>query len=893
MNILFKLALLAGIVVALGLMGFQQVAAQQPGITVTRGISPSSVPADGGEVTVTINISGYSGIGSVEETLPEGFSYVDGSVMPSDLTPEVDGRKVTFGLVGETSFSYKVSASGSAGQHRFSGELIYGLDKNTVTVVGDTSLMVEAAQQPGITVTRGISPSSVPADGGEVTVTINISGYSGIGSVEETLPEGFSYVDGSVMPSDLTPEVDGRKVTFGLVGETSFSYKVSASGSAGQHRFSGELIYGLDKNTVTVVGDTSLMVEAAQQPGITVTRGISPSSVPADGGEVTVTINISGYSGIGSVEETLPEGFSYVDGSVMPSDLTPTRAGQKLTFPLVGETSFTYRVMTSASAGTYNFPSGSKLVYGIDRTEVSVGGASRITVGTASRPQPRPQPPAPSPAPSDDTCLETLLVDRVIGEWSSSCGSTDQAGSYARYYSFMLTEESEVTITLESSTDPYLYLRAGDTKSGAYLYENDDVDPGTDTNSEILETLGAGTYTIEATTYSAGETGSFTLTVSGLGGGAVAGPSDDTCLETLLVDRVIGEWSSSCGSTDQAGSYARYYSFMLTEESAVTISLESSTDPYLYLRAGDTKSGAYLYENDDVDPGTDTNSEIEETLGAGIYTIEATTYSAGETGSFTLTVSGLGGGAVAGPSDDTCLVDTVSVDGAVIGEWSSSCGSTDQAGSYARYYSFTLSEGSAVTISLESSTDPYLYLRAGDTKSGAYLYENDDVDPGTDTNSEILETLGAGTYTIEATTYSAGETGSFTLTVSGLGGGAVAGPSDDTCLETLLVDRVIGEWSSSCGSTDQAGSYARYYSFMLTEESAVTISLESSTDPYLYLRAGDTKSGAYLYENDDVDPGTDTNSEIEETLGAGIYTIEATTYSAGETGSFTLTVGGL
>ena len=321
----------------------------------------------------------------------------------------------------------------------------------------------------------------------------------------------------------------------------------------------------------------------------------------------------------------------------------------------------------------------------------------------------------------------------------------------------------------------------------------------------------------------------------------------------------------------------------------VTITLESSTDTYLYLRAGEAKSGTAAHENDDVAPGTDTDSEIEATLGAGTYTIEATTYSAGETGSFTLTVSGLGGGAVAEPSD-ACL-ETLLVD-RVIGEWSSSCESTAREGSYARYYSFMLTEESEVTITLESSTDPYLYLRSGDTKSGAYLHENDDVAPGTDTDSEIQETLGAGTYTIEATTYSAGETGSFTLTVSGLGGGAVAEPSD-ACLETLLVDRVIGEWSSSCESTAREGSYARYYSFMLTEESEVTITLESSTDTYLYLRSGDTKSGAYLHENDDVAPGTDTDSEIQETLGAGIYTIEATTYSAGETGSFTLNVGGL
>ena len=86
-----------------------------------------------------------------------------------------------------------------------------------------------------------------------------------------------------------------------------------------------------------------------------------------------------------------------------------------------------------------------------------------------------------------------------------------------RYYSFMLSEGSDVTITLESSTDPYLYLRAGEAKSGTAAYENDDIAAGTDTNSRIQATLGAGTYTIEATTYGAGLEGSFTLTVSVLG----------------------------------------------------------------------------------------------------------------------------------------------------------------------------------------------------------------------------------------------------------------------------------------------------------------------------------------------------------------------------------------
>ena len=141
----------------------------------------------------------------------------------------MDGLKVSFPLVGETSFSYKVNASGSAGQHSFSGELIYGVDKTVVDVTGDPSLTVAAAQQSGITVARAISPTSVPAAGGEATVTITIAGSYGVGSVVETLPAGFSYVEGSVRPSDLTAAVDGLKVSFPLVGETSFSYKVNAS----------------------------------------------------------------------------------------------------------------------------------------------------------------------------------------------------------------------------------------------------------------------------------------------------------------------------------------------------------------------------------------------------------------------------------------------------------------------------------------------------------------------------------------------------------------------------------------------------------------------------------------------------------------------------------------
>ena len=62
--------------------------------------------------------------------------------------------------------------------------------------------------------------------------------------------------------------------------------------------------------------------------------------------------------------------------------------------------------------------------------------------------------------------------------------------------------------------------------------------------------------------------------------------------------------------------------------------------------------------------------------------------------------------------------------------------------------------------------DTYLYLRQGETRSGPFLHEDDDSPDRT--RSQIQETLAAGSYTIEATTYEAGQTGDFTLTVTGL-----------------------------------------------------------------------------------------------------------------------------
>ncbi len=113
----------------------------------------------------------------------------------------------------------------------------------------------------------------------------------------------------------------------------------------------------------------------------------------------------------------------------------------------------------------------------------------------------------------------------VTGTWNADCLSENipteptnppSGTRYARFYTFTVSEDADITIDLNSSTDTYMFLMEGTGTNGAVLHENDDIVRGSNANSRISESLSAGDYTIEATTYEVETAGDFTLTVSGL-----------------------------------------------------------------------------------------------------------------------------------------------------------------------------------------------------------------------------------------------------------------------------------------------------------------------------------------------------------------------------------------
>ena len=330
----------------------------------SRSFSPSSVAA-GGQVDVTVSVSGYGSAGALIETLPAGFSFV--SSTHSDAT--ASGQEVSFTLLGDSSVTYTVRASQTAGRHAFSGEVRgIGTPPPTATVGGATNVTVTAATG-GPSGSRSFSPSSVTA-GGQVDVTVSVSGYGSAGALIETLPAGFSYV--SSTHSDAT--ASGQEVSFTLLGDSSVTYTVRASQTAGRHAFSGEVRgIGTPPPTATVGGATNVTVTAATG-GPSASRSFSPSSVER-GAQFTVTVAVSGYGSAGALIETLPAGFSYVSST--HSDATAS--GQEVSFTLLGDSSVTYTVRASQTAGRHAF-SGEVRGIGTPPPTATVGGATSVTV---------------------------------------------------------------------------------------------------------------------------------------------------------------------------------------------------------------------------------------------------------------------------------------------------------------------------------------------------------------------------------------------------------------------------------------------------------------------------------------------------------------------------------
>ena len=136
------------------------------------------------------------------------------------------------------------------------------------------------------------------------------------------------------------------------------------------------------------------------QPGAVETQSHRANrSFPADwsapGGEVQITITTRNLGGFGQVEETLPEGFTFVRSSLDAFQVEVT--GQTVLFTLIGGNSFSYVVTAPAMEDRYTF---SGIVRDADRVERTIGGQTTLRIGAPPTPEPPPPPPPVPPPPT-------------------------------------------------------------------------------------------------------------------------------------------------------------------------------------------------------------------------------------------------------------------------------------------------------------------------------------------------------------------------------------------------------------------------------------------------------------------------------------------------------------
>ena len=535
------------------------------------------------------------------------------------------------------------------------------------------------------------------------------------------------------------------------------------------------------------------------------------------------------------------------------------------------------------------------------------GESSGRPAGPQPQPQPptQPQPPGGTPPPTppaevgpDDAPTITTVTPGARTLTVVWTAPTDTGGSAITAYDLRYIRSS-VTDRVDSD---WIVLEDVWTGSGALEHQLTGLDDNVEYDLQVRASYAVGS-------------GSWSLTATGTPGTSSSQtPTTDSCLTSLknLTGRVerTGTWDSSCESVNRVGRYARFYSFTLGQRTEVQIDVTSTEDPYLFLLEGAGTDGKSLAENDDVVVDENTNSRIVTTLSAGAYTIEATTYLTAQTGDFTLTISlpGVSGGSggsqlpppgssgPGSPTTDGCVVNLGALTGAInrTGTWAFDCDSTNREGSYARFYTFVLAAETNMQVDLTSTDeDSYLFLLEGSGTDGTVLAKNDDVVAGTNLNSQVSTTLPAGTYTIEATTYGEEVSGEFDLTISIT---QTVEEVPDPCVTALETPTGVvtqaGSWADDCQATNRIGTYARFYTFTLGQDTDVQIDLMSAHDPYLFLLLGAGRNGNLVAQNDDITPAVDLDSRISMTLEAGTYTIEATTYNTWDTGDFTLTIVG-
>jgi hypothetical protein len=271
------------------------------------------------------------------------------------------------------------------------------------------------------------------------------------------------------------------------------------------------------------------------------------------------------------------------------------------------------------------------------------------------------------------------------------------------------------------------------------------------------------------------------------------------------------------------------------------------------------------------------------TSAAGVATVGSWTLGAAAgQNTLTATVAGLPPvtfTATATAAADPCSTAVTYTPGATV---SGSLSSTDcrlSTGEYVDVYATRLPTAQAIAFNMSSSAvDSWLALYDANGNIAAL---NDDATENV-ANSSVRVFAPSGDYLLAASSYSAGETGAYTLSSAALTGNV-------NCDEYWVVPGVAIAGSLTTSDCNFSGFYADEYLVVMRPGQTLTVRMESTAvDAFLELYS---LTGALVASNDNGAGGK--NALLSYTYngsGVTVIFIDATTLGAGETGTYTLTV---
>ncbi len=313
----------------------ESVTPQQADLSLVKTVDDPS-PNVGDTVTFTLTVSNAgpdtaTNI-SVEDTVPTGFTYVAASISGGDARDDSAAPLLTWtinslasGASVDLTFQAEVLASGDftnvaavTASDQYDPDPTNNTDSETATPqIADLSL-VKTVDDPSPNVGDTVTFTLTVSNAGPDTAT-NIS-------VEDTVPTGFTYVAASISGGDARDDSAAPLLTWTI--------NSLASGASVDLTFQAEVLASGDFTNVAAVtasdqydpdptNNTDSETATPQIADLSLVKTVDDAS-PNVGDTVTFTMTVSNAgpsdaSGV-SVNDVIPDGYSYVAGSIAGGD---------------------------------------------------------------------------------------------------------------------------------------------------------------------------------------------------------------------------------------------------------------------------------------------------------------------------------------------------------------------------------------------------------------------------------------------------------------------------------------------------------------------------------------------------------------------------------------------